>query len=117
MATHPTLLIKELKLQGNKEERGFHSVKSVRIRSYFGPHFPSFGLNTERYGVSPCIQSEKVKMRTRITRNTATFYAVFMLNMIKNQQLLSLLIQIQGLPLLSCVFETELITKASFKKH
>ena len=23
--------------------------KSVRIRSYFGPHFPAFGLNTERF--------------------------------------------------------------------
>ena len=29
-----------------------HSVKSVRIRSYSGPHFPAFGLMTERYGVS-----------------------------------------------------------------
>ena len=28
-----------------------HSVKSVPIRSYSGPHFPAFGLNTERYGV------------------------------------------------------------------
>ena len=26
-----------------------HWVKSVRIRSYSGPHFPAFGLNTERY--------------------------------------------------------------------
>ena len=25
-----------------------HCVKSVRIRSYSGPHFPVFGLNTER---------------------------------------------------------------------
>ena len=25
-------------------------VKSARKRSYFGPHFPSFGLNTKRYG-------------------------------------------------------------------
>ena len=29
-----------------------HYVKSVRIRSYTGPHFPAFGLNTERYSVS-----------------------------------------------------------------
>ena len=29
-----------------------HYVKSVRIRSYSGPYFPAFGLNTERYGVS-----------------------------------------------------------------
>ena len=27
-------------------------MKSVRIRCYSGPHFPTFGLNTERYGVS-----------------------------------------------------------------
>ena len=27
-------------------------VKSVYVRSYSGPHFPTFGLNTERYGVS-----------------------------------------------------------------
>ena len=25
--------------------RKFHCVKSVRIRSYSGPHFPAFGLN------------------------------------------------------------------------
>ena len=30
-----------------------HCMKSVRIRSYSGPHFPIFGLNTKRYGVSP----------------------------------------------------------------
>ena len=27
-------------------------TKSVYVRSYSGPHFPTFGLNTERYGVS-----------------------------------------------------------------
>ena len=27
-------------------------VKSVRISSYYGPHFPAFGLNTEEYSVS-----------------------------------------------------------------
>ena len=36
-------------------------VKSVRIQSYSGPYFPTFGLNTERYGVS---QSECGKIRT-----------------------------------------------------
>ena len=50
-----------------------HCVKSVRIRSYSGPHFPAFGLNTERY----C-----GKMRTRITPNTDTFYAVHLYSMI-----------------------------------
>ena len=29
----------------------YHCVKSVRIWSYSGPHFSSFGLNTESYGV------------------------------------------------------------------
>ena len=56
-----------------------HCVKSVRIRSYSGPHFPAFGLNTERYSVSLRIQSECRKTRTRITPNTDTFYAVLMI--------------------------------------
>ena len=30
----------------------YYWMKSVRIRSFSGPHFPAFGLNTERYGVS-----------------------------------------------------------------
>ena len=55
-----------------------HCVKSVRIRSYFGPRFPSFGLNTERCSISLYIQSEWGKMRTRITPNTDTFYAVWL---------------------------------------
>ena len=32
-------------------ERACHCVKSVRIRSYSGPHFPAFGLNTEYLSV------------------------------------------------------------------
>ena len=51
-----------------------HCVKSVRIRRYSGPHFPTFGLNTERYPVSLRIQAECGKVRTRIT--TDTFHAV-----------------------------------------
>ena len=42
-----------------------HSVKSVHIRSYSGPYFPAFGLNTEKYSVSLRIQSECGKIRTR----------------------------------------------------
>ena len=53
-----------------------HCVKSARIRSYSGSHFPTFGLNTERYSVSLRIQSEWGKMWTRITPNTDTFPAV-----------------------------------------
>ena len=29
-----------------------HYVKSVRIRSYSGPYFPAFRLNTKRYEIS-----------------------------------------------------------------
>ena len=51
-------------------------MKSVRIRSYSGPYFPAFGLNTERYSVPLCIQSECEKIRARTTPNMDTFYAV-----------------------------------------
>ena len=63
------------------------SVKSVRIRSYSGPHFAIFVLNMERYGVSLNIQSKCGKMRTRITPNTDTFHAVFSLLIIEYQTL------------------------------
>ena len=52
-----------------------HCVKSVRIRSYSSPYFPSFGLNTER-SVSLHIQSECSEIRTRITPNMDTIYAM-----------------------------------------
>ena len=45
----------------------FQCVKSIRIWNYSGPHSPAFELNTERCG----------KMRTRITPDEDTFYAVF----------------------------------------
>ena len=54
----------------------YHCVKSVHIRSYSGPYFPAFELNTERYGVFLRIHSEFGKMRTRINPNTDTFHAV-----------------------------------------
>ena len=50
-----------------------HCVKSVRIRTYSGPYFPTFRLNTERYSVCLRIQSGCGKMRTRMTSNTDTF--------------------------------------------
>ena len=55
---------------------GTHYVKSVRIRSYSGPYFLAFGLNTERYSVSFRIQSKYGKIQTRITPNTDTFHVV-----------------------------------------
>ena len=51
----------------------WHCVKSVRFSSYSGQHFPTFGLNTERYEVSLRIQSECGKMWDRINPNTNTF--------------------------------------------
>ena len=46
----------------------FHCVKSVRIRSYSGPHFPEFGLKNAG------------KMRSRTTPNTDNFCVVFNVN-------------------------------------
>ena len=55
----------------------FHSVKSVRIRSFSDPYFPAFGPNTERYEVFFRIQFQCGNIRTRNTSNTDTFHAVF----------------------------------------
>ena len=57
-------------------------MKSFRIRSYSGPHFPARGLNTEKYSVPLHIQSECKKMQTRITANTETFYEVCICNVV-----------------------------------
>ena len=57
-----------------------YCVKSVRIRSYSGPHFLAFRLNTKRWSLSLQIQSECGKMRTRIAQNTDTFYAVMVIS-------------------------------------
>ena len=54
--------------------KAIQCVKSVHIWSYFDPHFHAFGLM--QYSASLRIQSECCKMRTRITPNTETFYAV-----------------------------------------
>ena len=53
-----------------------HCVKSVCIRSFSGPYFPAFGLNTDIYGVNLRVQSKCGKMQTRKTSNTDTFRAV-----------------------------------------
>ena len=60
----------------------WNCVKSVRIRSFSGPYFPAFGLNTEiysvwtEYGEILRIQSECGKILTRKSPNTDTFHAV-----------------------------------------
>ena len=56
-----------------------HCVKSVRIWSFSGPHFPAFGLNTDIYFLNLCIQSKFGKMLTRkhpIFLCSNIFYAV-----------------------------------------
>ena len=61
----------------NRKLNTSHSLrKKCPYSEFFGPHFPAFGLNTERYSVSLRIQSECGKIPTRITSNTGTFYAV-----------------------------------------
>ena len=57
----------------------YYCVKSVRIRSFSGPYFLAFGLNTERYWVSLRILSKCGKIRTRKTTNTGTFHAVYVI--------------------------------------
>ena len=53
----------------------YHVLYCVKI-VYSGPYFPAFGLTTERYGIYLRIQSKCGKIRTRITPNRDTFYAV-----------------------------------------
>ena len=55
----------------------YHYVKCVRIWSFSGPYFPTFGLNTKRYTVSIFIQSACGKIRTRKTSNTDAFYVSY----------------------------------------
>ena len=66
----------------NLRVHGTHCVKSVRIRSFSGPHFPAFGLNTGKYGVSLRIQSECGKIRTRKSPNMDTFPAMVFMTLV-----------------------------------
>ena len=55
----------------------YHCVKNVRIRSFSGPYFPAFGLNTEICKANLRIKSGCRKIRTKKTPNTDTFYAAY----------------------------------------
>ena len=46
-----------------------HCVKSVRMRSYFGPHFPAFGLNKKIRSISPY----SVRMRKNAYQNNSEY--------------------------------------------
>ena len=68
----------------NKNILNWHGVKRVPIRSYSGPHFRGFSRIRSEYGeiwsISPYsvrIRENPEKMRTRITPNTESFYAVW----------------------------------------
>ena len=69
----PSVLSQQQEYITTRPHCPLHWVKSVRIRSYSGPHFPVFELNRERYSVSFCIQSKCGKMRNRISPNTDFF--------------------------------------------
>ena len=64
---------KERGLSQNCFFHNSHCVKSVRIRSYSGLHFPAFERTTERYGVSLLIQFKCGNMWTRIIPNKGHF--------------------------------------------
>ena len=64
----------------NNYSKDLHCVESARIRGFYVPYFPAFGLHTERYRVSPHIPSKCGKIRSRETLNTGTFYAVLLAN-------------------------------------
>ena len=70
-----------MKKPSNWVQHGYSdiSVKRVRIRSFSGQYFPTFGLNTEIYSINLCIQSKWEKIRTRKVPNTATFHAVIVI--------------------------------------
>ena len=60
----------------NTKHRGNTVWKVSKYGVFSGPYFPAFGMNTEKYGVSLCIQSKCRKIRTRKTPNTDIFQAV-----------------------------------------
>ena len=73
----PNLNTSHVPITEKHESEAYHCVKSVLIRSFSGPLFPAFGLNTERYSASLLILPECGKIRTRKTPNTDNFHAVY----------------------------------------
>ena len=63
-------------LKQNPEITNNYYLKSIRIWIFLGSHFPTFGLNMEKYSVSLRIHSEYGKTRTRKTPSTDTFHRV-----------------------------------------
>ena len=70
-----TLAINVSSIPNNKKE---HCAKNARSRSFSGPYFPTFGLNTEIRRVNLRFSSKCGKIRSRKTLNTDTLHAVIM---------------------------------------
>ena len=62
----------------------FHCVKSVSILSFYGPYFPAFGLNTERYGVS---QRKRSFLFQKISTILRILCVIMLKNTIRNKSL------------------------------
>ena len=78
-----------------------HCLRSVRIRSFSGPYFPAFGLNTKSYfilrscsSVSLSIQYECRKIRTRKSPDTDTFTLCNSHGKIKHKEIITWLLSI-----------------------
>ena len=61
-----TIVSLSMLLSAGKDNEKECTVRKVSKYGVFsGSYFPAFGLNTERYEISLCIQSECGKIRTR----------------------------------------------------
>ena len=65
----------------SKIEKRFHCVKSVRVRSFSGPYFLAFGLNTEIYsarmGGGNTDQNNSEYVRSLVTNKIEHFPQLF----------------------------------------
>ena len=59
----------------------------MQIRSFSGPYFPAFGMNTDIYSGNLLIQPECGKIRTRKTPYLDTFHAVDYFYILKRDEL------------------------------
>ena len=72
-----SLFVQQWKYQNNMwnlfKVNNKHYVKSVRSRSYSGPHFPAFGLMWTEYEKIRCISSYSVRMRENADQNNSQY--------------------------------------------
>ena len=91
----------------------WHCVKSVRIRSYSGLHFPALGLNTERYSVLSGFSPNAGKKKDENNSKYGHFLgSVRMLPDAKSLNLFSLI-----LPKWWCTKKRSFFRKESFAIH